>query len=114
MLTACLPSIPTLPLVLHKQNQENKGYICTGCHKKNFPVDIPMNVSIEGVFLCDVCGFDLADTEDADGAKGEEDKMTSFNLQTAWIQEGLRKTGEIIVPAYVEISSYLSSVSRWR
>jgi hypothetical protein len=70
--------------------------------------------SIEGVFLCDVCGFDLADTEDADGAKGEEDKMTSFNLQTAWIQEGLRKTGEIIVPAYVEISSYLSSVSRWR
>jgi hypothetical protein len=33
--------------------------------------------SIEGVFLCDVCGFDLADMEDADGVKREEDKMAS-------------------------------------
>jgi hypothetical protein len=72
-----------------------------------------MNISIEGVFLCEVCGFDLADNEDADGVKGEEDKMASFNLKTAWIEEGLRKTGEIIFPAYVQISSYLSSVSRW-
>lgn len=27
--------------------------------------------------------------------------MASFNVQTAWIQEGLRKTAEIIFPAYV-------------
>lgn len=41
------------------------------------------------------------------GVQGEKDKMASFNGQTKWIQEGLRKTGEIVFPRCVKRFSRL-------
>lgn len=82
------------------QEQENKGYICTNptCRRTYLPVDIPINFSPEGNLLCDSCGWELEDNNEADDVKGSEDKMAVFNVQTAWIQEGLRKTSEMIFP----------------
>jgi hypothetical protein len=51
--------------------------------------------------LCDNCGWELEDNHEAEDVKGSEDKMAVFNVQTAWIQEGLRKTSEMIFPVSV-------------
>lgn len=83
------------------QEQENKGYICPNCKKTYLPLDIPTQLSESGDFLCDVCTTELVDNEESMGVQGEKDKMASFNGQTKWIQEGLRKTGEIVFPRCV-------------
>jgi transcription initiation factor TFIIE subunit alpha len=88
------PSSAARPL----QEQENKGYICPSCKKTYLPLDIPAEISPDGNFLCDVCSNPLIDNEESQGVKGEKDKMAGFNGQTKWIQEGLRKTAEMLFP----------------
>lgn len=53
--------------------------------------------------MCDACGSEVVDfVEQAlESGAGGDDKMASFNSQTAWIQEGLRKTAEIVFPQCV-------------
>jgi transcription initiation factor TFIIE subunit alpha len=89
------------------QEQENKGYICPNCKKTYLPLDIPTQLSESGDFLCDVCTTELVDNEESMGVQGEKDKMASFNGQTKWIQEGLRKTGETVFPRCVKRFSRL-------
>ncbi|CDZ97858.1 Transcription initiation factor IIE, alpha subunit [Phaffia rhodozyma] len=96
-----------------RSEQENKGYICPNCRKTYLPVDVPLNFSPEGHFLCDVCGFELVDNEDADSVKGQEDAMARFNSQTAYIQEGLRKTAEMVFP-FFDIKMWLAEHAKSR
>ena len=52
-----------------------------------------------GVFVCDVCRAELIDNENADTARGNQDRMQRFNFQMRFIREGLRKTEEMTLPA---------------
>lgn len=73
-----------------------------------------MNFSPEGHFLCDVCNFELIDNDDAETVKGQEDAMARFNSQTAYIQEGLRKTAEMVFPLLVLCFTSWSLIEKLR
>lgn len=75
--------------------------MCPDCHRTYSPMDVPMNFGPTGSFLCDSCGGELIDNEHSEGTREGEDKMAMFNSQTTWIQEGLRKTSDMIFPACV-------------
>jgi transcription initiation factor TFIIE subunit alpha len=56
-------------------------------------------------FVCDICRAELIDNENAESAKGNQDRMQRFNFQIRFIREGLRKTEEIVLPASVVTST---------
>ena len=59
-----------------------------------------------GVFLCNQCTtspggpHELILNEDEKTTKGNNDRMERFNHQTKFIQEGLRKTEAMTLPAF--------------
>ncbi|THH30910.1 hypothetical protein EUX98_g3301 [Antrodiella citrinella] len=64
---------------------DNKGYICPQC---------------AGTFNCDVCHAELVDNENAESVRGSKDRMQRFNRQMQFIREGLRKTEDMLLPAF--------------
>lgn len=54
-----------------------------------------------GTFNCDVCHAELVDNENAEDVKGSQDRMQRFNRQMRFIREGLRRTEDMVLPAYV-------------
>ena len=54
-----------------------------------------------GVFVCEICGAELVDNENAESVKGSQDRMQRFNRQMRFIIEGLRKTESMVIPACV-------------
>lgn len=80
---------------------DSKGYVCPQCGKafSTLEVDRLIDISL-GAFLCDVCRAELIDNESTDTAKGNQDKMQRFNFQMRFIREGLRKTEEMVLPAF--------------
>ncbi|KAH9996536.1 hypothetical protein BJV77DRAFT_987552 [Russula vinacea] len=44
-----------------------------------------------GVFICEDCGTELVDNENAENVRGSQDRMQRFNYQMRFIREGLRK-----------------------
>lgn len=59
-----------------------------------------------GLFICEDCGAELVDNEDADAVKGSQDRMQRFNRQMIFILEGLRKSETMVLPAYVSPLSH--------
>lgn len=54
-----------------------------------------------GTFICDVCHAELIDNENAENVRGSQDRMQRFNRQMRFIREGLRRTEDMILPAFV-------------
>jgi len=80
---------------------DNKGYVCPQCGKAFSPLEADklMDFSL-AAFVCDICRAELIDNENAESAKGNQDRMQRFNFQIRFIREGLRKTEEIVLPAF--------------
>lgn len=89
-----------IPLFL--QELDNKGYICPQCGKSFSPLeaDKVMDFAL-GTFICDVCHAELIDNENAENVRGSQDRMQRFNRQMRFIREGLRRTEDMILPAFV-------------
>ncbi|KAI6106928.1 TFIIE alpha subunit-domain-containing protein [Pisolithus croceorrhizus] len=79
---------------------DNKGYLCPRCGKSYTPLEVDklMNFSL-GVFICEICGAEVVDNENAESVKGSQDRMQRFNRQMRFIIEGLRKTESMVIPA---------------
>ncbi|KAI1783309.1 TFIIE alpha subunit-domain-containing protein [Ganoderma leucocontextum] len=80
---------------------DSKGYVCPQCHKafQALDVDRLFNPAL-GTFNCDVCGAELVDNENAENVVGSQDRMQRFNRQMRFILEGLRKTEDMVLPAF--------------
>lgn len=65
----------------------------------------------KGMFICEDCGAELIDNEDAESVKGSQDRMQRFNKQMTFIREGLRKSEAMVLPAYA-CPMFLSGNSR--
>jgi transcription initiation factor TFIIE subunit alpha len=64
-----------------------------------------------GIFICEDCGAELVDNEDAESVKGNQDRMQRFNRQMSFIREGLRKSEAMVLPAYVTHVRHFLSVT---
>lgn len=59
-----------------------------------------------GTFFCDICPtspggpHELVENNSEEGGKGKNDRMERFNYQTKFIQEGLRKSESMTLPAF--------------
>jgi len=86
---------------------DTKGYICPQCNQSYTPLDVDRLIDFEtGVFLCEICPTELVDNENADNVKGSQDRMQRFNKQMAWVREGLRKSEEMVLPAF-DVEKYV-------
>ncbi|KAI0726537.1 TFIIE alpha subunit-domain-containing protein [Fomitopsis betulina] len=80
---------------------DNKGYICPQCHKAFSPLEADKLIDFAaGTFICDVCHAELVDNENAEDVKGSQDRMQRFNRQMRFIREGLRRTEDLVLPAF--------------
>ncbi|KAL4071438.1 hypothetical protein V8B97DRAFT_1871035 [Scleroderma yunnanense] len=88
---------------------DNKGYICPQCGKSYTPLEVDklMNWDL-GVFICEICGAELVDNENAESVKGSQDRMQRFNRQMRFIIEGLRKTESMVIPA-LDVPSWIKN-----
>ncbi|KAF8609612.1 hypothetical protein BDV93DRAFT_518404 [Ceratobasidium sp. AG-I] len=86
---------------------DNKGYICTQCQKSFTPLDVDRLFDFtRNAFLCDICGGELTDNENAENVRGGKDRMQRFNTQTTHIVEGLRKV-ESAVMSTVDVAEWV-------
>lgn len=53
-----------------------------------------------GAFICEDCKAEVIENENAESVKGSQDRMQRFNHQMRFIREGLRKTEEMVLPAF--------------
>ncbi|KAF7797340.1 hypothetical protein EIP86_008535 [Pleurotus ostreatoroseus] len=80
---------------------DNKGYICPQCHKSFSPLEADKLIDfLAGTFNCDICRAELVDNENAESVRGSQDRMQRFNRQMRLIREGLRRTEEMVLPAF--------------
>ena len=85
---------------------DSKGYLCPQCHKAFQALEADRLINFQlGTFNCDVCGAELVDNENAENVVGSQDRMQRFNRQMRFILEGLRKTEDMVLPAYVSTVS---------
>lgn len=83
---------------------DSKGYICPQCHKSFLPLEVDrLFTPATMTFNCDICSAELIDNENAENVVGSQDRMQRFNRQMRFILEGLRKTEDMVLPAYVTI-----------
>ncbi|KAI0760577.1 TFIIE alpha subunit-domain-containing protein [Fomes fomentarius] len=80
---------------------DSKGYLCPQCKKafQALEADRLMNFAL-GTFNCDVCGAELVDNDNAENVIGSQDRMQRFNRQMRFILEGLRRTEDMVLPAF--------------
>lgn len=52
-------------------------------------------------FVCEICGHEVIENDSAESLQGSQDRMMRFNHQMRFIREGLRKTEDMVLPAYV-------------
>jgi transcription initiation factor TFIIE subunit alpha len=89
------------------QELDNRGYICPQCHKSYSPMEVDRVMDyVRGMFICEDCGAELVDNEDAESVRGNQDRMQRFNRQMSFIREGLRKSEAMVLPAYVIPARY--------
>ncbi|KAI0307613.1 TFIIE alpha subunit-domain-containing protein [Multifurca ochricompacta] len=87
---------------------DNKGYICPRCSRSYTPLDADKIADYErGIFICEDCGTELVDNENAENVRGSQDRMQRFNYQMRFIREGLRKSEEMVMPHF-DISQYIT------
>ncbi|KAH9923017.1 TFIIE alpha subunit-domain-containing protein [Amylocystis lapponica] len=80
---------------------DNKGYICPQCSKSFSPLEADKLIDFAaGTFNCDVCHAELVDNENAESVRGSQDRMQRFNRQMRFIREGLRRTEDMVLPAF--------------
>ncbi|KAH9969172.1 TFIIE alpha subunit-domain-containing protein [Russula dissimulans] len=87
---------------------DNKGYICPLCNRSYTPLDADRIADLQrGIFICEDCGTELVDNENAENVRGSQDRMQRFNHQMRFIREGLRKSEEMVMPHF-DISQYIT------
>ncbi|KAI0337217.1 hypothetical protein BDW22DRAFT_1364381 [Trametopsis cervina] len=80
---------------------DNKGYICPQCGKSFSPLEVDKLVDhMAGTFNCDICHAELTDNENAESVRGSQDRMQRFNRQMRFIREGLRRSEDMVMPAF--------------
>ncbi|TCD60740.1 hypothetical protein EIP91_009608 [Steccherinum ochraceum] len=80
---------------------ENKGYICPQCGKAFSTLEVDKVFDpMAGTFNCDVCRAELIENENAESVRGSQDRMQRFNRQIHFVREGLKKTEDMVLPAF--------------
>lgn len=88
-------------LTFFLQELDNKGYICPQCRRSYSPLDVDRLMDfMRGTFICEDCKAEVIENENAESVKGGQDRMKRFNHQMRFIREGLRKTEEMVLPAF--------------
>jgi transcription initiation factor TFIIE subunit alpha len=88
------------------QEIDNKGYICTQCHRSYPALDVlEFMDNSRGAFICEDCHAELVDNENAESVKGSQDRMQRFNRQIRFITKGLQASESMVIPAYVQLIS---------
>ncbi|KAI0667287.1 TFIIE alpha subunit-domain-containing protein [Trametes maxima] len=99
-----------------RRDSDSKGYICVQCHKTFAALDvIRIFDPAKQMFICDVCGAEAVDNENAETVIGSQDRMQRFNRQMRFILDGLRKTEDMVLPAFdvaVWIKNHLAEQER--
>ncbi|KAI0315706.1 TFIIE alpha subunit-domain-containing protein [Amylostereum chailletii] len=87
---------------------DNKGYVCPQCGKQYTPLEVDKLIDFaRGAFVCEVCHGELIDNENAENVRGSQDRMQRFNFQMRHIREGLRRSEEMVMPAF-DVAQYIS------
>ncbi|VDC02579.1 unnamed protein product [Peniophora sp. CBMAI 1063] len=80
---------------------DNKGYVCPQCKKQYTPLEADRLLDMSRmIFACEVCHHELIDNEDDESVRGSQDRMERFNKQMRFILDGLRKSEEMVMPAF--------------
>ncbi|CCM04771.1 uncharacterized protein FIBRA_06962 [Fibroporia radiculosa] len=80
---------------------DNKGYICPQCGKSFSPLDADKLIDFtSGMFICDICRAEVVENENAESVRGSQDRMQRFNRQMRFLREGLRRTEDMVLPAF--------------
>jgi len=80
---------------------DSKGYICPQCGKSFSPLEADKVLDfVAGTFNCDICRAELVDNENAESVKGSQDRMQRFNRQMRFVMEGLKRTEDMVLPAF--------------
>jgi len=80
---------------------DNKGYVCPQCQKTFSPLDADkLYDPLTNTFNCDICRAEVIENENTESVRGSQDRMQRFNRQMRFIREGLRKTEDMILPAF--------------
>ncbi|QRV76579.1 transcription initiation factor TFIIE alpha subunit [Ceratobasidium sp. AG-Ba] len=76
---------------------DNKGYICTQCQHVFEQLDASR---LAPDFLCDICGAQVQENENAENVLGGKDRMQRFNTQTLHIVDALRKVESTVLTPF--------------
>lgn len=80
---------------------DNKGYICPQCKRSYTPLESDRLMDFtRGTFVCEDCKAEVIENENAESVRGSQDRMQRFNHQMRFIRESLRKTEEMVLPAF--------------
>ncbi|EMD35651.1 hypothetical protein CERSUDRAFT_116392 [Gelatoporia subvermispora B] len=80
---------------------DNKGYVCPQCQKTFSPLDADkLYDPFTNTFNCDICKAEVIENENTESVRGSQDRMQRFNRQMRFIREGLRKTEDMVLPAF--------------
>jgi len=87
---------------------DNKGYVCPQCKRQYTPLQADRLIDLtRGALICEICHGELVDNENDENVRGSQDRMQRFNYQMRFILEGLRKSEEMVMPAF-DVSLYIS------
>ncbi|KAL6300958.1 TFIIE alpha subunit-domain-containing protein [Sparassis latifolia] len=80
---------------------DNKGYICPQCQKTFSPLEVDKLMDFtSNTFVCDICHAEVVENKNSESVLGSQDRMQRFNRQMRFIVEGLRRTEDMILPAF--------------
>ncbi|KAF9568654.1 hypothetical protein CPC08DRAFT_678934 [Agrocybe pediades] len=80
---------------------DNKGYICPQCKQSYTPLEVDKLMDFSrGILVCEICGAEVVDNEDAESVLGSKDRMQRFNHQMRFIRDGLQKSEAMVLPAF--------------
>ncbi|KAH8828787.1 TFIIE alpha subunit-domain-containing protein [Flagelloscypha sp. PMI_526] len=80
---------------------DNKGYVCPRCKAQYAPLDVGRLFDFSrNCAICEICGSELIDNEEADNGAGNNDRMQRFNHQIRFIREGLQKSEGMVIPHF--------------
>ncbi|KIJ51938.1 hypothetical protein M422DRAFT_157029 [Sphaerobolus stellatus SS14] len=75
---------------------DNKSYICPQCRKQHSLLEVDRLIDFaQGHFSCKDCKAEVIES-----VKGSKDEMQRFYHQMRFIREGLRRTEEMVLPAF--------------
>ncbi|OCH86715.1 hypothetical protein OBBRIDRAFT_782819 [Obba rivulosa] len=83
------------------QELDNMGYVFPQCRETFSPLDADkLYDPFTNTFNCDICKAEVIEGENAESVRDSQDRMQRYIRQIQFIRQGLRKTEDMILPAF--------------